>query len=413
MMPLLTKEYRIPHDNFKTFISKIDNLNRKAQKLHCTPIVANVIKTDNEKQEDGSIIVYRTVAILGEAPMLNNWVLSAIIQHLGTPSTGIINVIRTVPGMSVDVEYYHTASSNCYHCNVDRLRKETFVVSNIVTGAQNQVGRSCLRDFTGHSSPHTLAAWAEELSIFDEWCENPSGGYSSGSKLYPLKDYLEWVTKNVREYGWVSATHAREEGGVATAHRAWSDMIMNKSLRDINEFPTYDDIKLTEQIYTYIRKRCLAADFNPVNDYMSNIQSIARADIVDSKLIGLAASMYIVHANHMKREIAKANRVDLSRSHHLGSPGDKLTFDALVLSITPFDSSFGVSELISLVDEDGNVLVWMKSPGSKYITELTSGKRVVAYGTIKKHNEYKGIKQTVLTRCKILEVYDDRVSQIR
>lgn len=407
IMEYIQEQYRIPDENWAMFMSKLDKLNRIAAKLKCNPIVSNIVKQDNEKQDDGSIIIYRTVAILGDAPILNDWTFAAVIQHLKDDADGRINVIRTIPGMGIDITKYQTASSRCAYCMVDRYRKDTYIVQSLITGEQLQVGKTCLKNFTGHVSPYALAAWAEELAIFDEWSSKGQTMGMVGSRYYPLQEYLEWVVMTVRENGWMSSTHAREYGDISTAHAAWNaKFAINLPLRP-KSYPTMEDVARAKLVYEYIHQRCLAPDFIPINDYMANIRSIVKADVVDSKLIGLAASIIIVYTNHEKREIEKAHRIDTSKSRYIGLPGEKHTFDALVVGIVPMDSAYGVSELIKLVDDEGNVLTWMKSPGSKFIAELETGRRVVAYGTIKKHNEYKGIAQTVLTRCKILEVYDE------
>ena len=36
------------------------------------------------------------------------------------------------------------------------------------------------------------------------------------------------------------------------------------------------------------------------------------------------------------------------------------------------------------------------------MSDINTGDKVVLKGMIKEHNEYKGCKQTVLTRCKIV-----------
>lgn len=51
----------------------------------------------------------------------------------------------------------------------------------------------------------------------------------------------------------------------------------------------------------------------------------------------------------------------------------------------------------TFVDENGNKLVWMTGKG----IEFDEGQQVRITGTVKEHSEYKGEKQTSLSRCKI------------
>lgn len=59
-------------------------------------------------------------------------------------------------------------------------------------------------------------------------------------------------------------------------------------------------------------------------------------------------------------------------------------------------------------DDSGNVFVWKTSSFLDRETErglrpYEEGDRLILRGTVKEHSEYKGIKQTVLTRCKTKE----------
>ncbi len=49
-------------------------------------------------------------------------------------------------------------------------------------------------------------------------------------------------------------------------------------------------------------------------------------------------------------------------------------------------------------DENGNVYVWFAS--GNFVPDLGSHYHIK--GTVKKHDDYKGDKQTILTRCKNL-----------
>ena len=48
-------------------------------------------------------------------------------------------------------------------------------------------------------------------------------------------------------------------------------------------------------------------------------------------------------------------------------------------------------------DDSGNVAIWFTSAG-----DMEVGKTYRIKGTIKEHSEYKEIKQTILSRCKVI-----------
>lgn len=65
----------------------------------------------------------------------------------------------------------------------------------------------------------------------------------------------------------------------------------------------------------------------------------------------------------------------------------------------------------SMIDEEGNIFTWtasspmgissIDSNGHEYYKSINKGDTVILDGTVKDHKEYKGDKQTVLTRCKV------------
>lgn len=89
-----------------------------------------------------------------------------------------------------------------------------------------------------------------------------------------------------------------------------------------------------------------------------------------------------------------------STSEHVGEIGDKIEAEVTLSFYTCWESDFGynnVTYLYTFKDEKGNVYTWKTG---NYINK-EKGTKFSIKGTIKDHSEYKGIKQTVLTRCKI------------
>lgn len=70
--------------------------------------------------------------------------------------------------------------------------------------------------------------------------------------------------------------------------------------------------------------------------------------------------------------------------------------------MTSWETVYGFTHLYKFTTTDNNVLVWY---ASKCIDE--NAKKIS--GTIKDHKEYDGEKQTVLTRCKVVEVKKQEV----
>ena len=84
-----------------------------------------------------------------------------------------------------------------------------------------------------------------------------------------------------------------------------------------------------------------------------------------------------------------------SNSEYVGAIGDRIEEVLTVTRAITLDGYYGTSTMHIMEDVDGNVFVW--TTASKSFPE---GKVVNLRGTIKDHREYKGTKQTILTRCK-------------
>ena len=101
---------------------------------------------------------------------------------------------------------------------------------------------------------------------------------------------------------------------------------------------------------------------------------------------------------------AKYRELHPSKSDYVGNDGErlkglKLKLDFVVAmegeKYTYYDN--GIRYLHSMSDENGNKFTWTTS-GRLNVRE---GETVVIDGTVKGHKEYKGERQTVLTRCKM------------
>ena len=74
---------------------------------------------------------------------------------------------------------------------------------------------------------------------------------------------------------------------------------------------------------------------------------------------------------------------------------------AVVLkSIRGMETRFGWTQLVKFEDANGNILQWWTAVEIK----AEVGDQVLLTGTVKAHDEYKGVKSTSVTRCKIKAV---------
>jgi hypothetical protein len=223
--------FEIETGDFNSFKAEFAKLAKKAAKLGVEAPTYAVVEADKVYKatidhDTGGILrparVVQVVTVSGARPKIAGWTFVVVLQH---EEGG--NIVRRVPGTEdVTIPFdLRTAVPACNHCGYDRRRKDTYVVAHD-DGRVLQVGRTCLKDFTGHDSPEAIARWAELLGSFvvrvgDGDGEGGGGGYAR--EYTTLAGFLPAVVASIRRDGWLSRTNARDQGrdGCATADFAW------------------------------------------------------------------------------------------------------------------------------------------------------------------------------------------------
>ena len=104
--------------------------------------------------------------------------------------------------------------------------------------------------------------------------------------------------------------------------------------------------------------------------------------------------------DHMTRILRAYRPQDMVESQYVGELGDKLVGVPVVLeSKRKFDSAYGESNIF-LFNMNGNILVWI----TKLNVAAEIGSHMRLSGTIKEFKEFRGCKQTRVTRCKITDI---------
>lgn len=91
---------------------------------------------------------------------------------------------------------------------------------------------------------------------------------------------------------------------------------------------------------------------------------------------------------------------DASTSEYIGEVGKRMTVKVTLVKSFSFENYYSYypteSYIHNFIDEAGNVFIW------KTVKAVPSdSRRIILTGTVKEHSDYKGVKQTILTRCKI------------
>lgn len=97
----------------------------------------------------------------------------------------------------------------------------------------------------------------------------------------------------------------------------------------------------------------------------------------------------------------KAKQTENGVSEWIGETGDKIQIKAKHTACHTYETHYTYSGetnyIYTFEDEGGNVMIWKTQSWQ----DIETGQTYMLKGTVKAHDEYKGTKQTVLTRCKV------------
>jgi hypothetical protein len=104
-------------------------------------------------------------------------------------------------------------------------------------------------------------------------------------------------------------------------------------------------------------------------------------------------------------------KISENKNEYWGDVGDKFEKELLLADTFGFDSAYGYCHVLTFRDTENHVFKWLtsnptyhawcKTNGKEGDCNYEVGKTYTIKGSIKKHEEYKGLKQTVITRCKV------------
>jgi hypothetical protein len=138
------------------------------------------------------------------------------------------------------------------------------------------------------------------------------------------------------------------------------------------------------------------AEFETEDSFYRNIKSALAAKY--SKVNGFVAYAPIAYQKALDTIRAKqARAAENAISQWQGTVGEKITASLELVRSYGYETDYGYQHIHLFKDSSGNIYKW--STG-KCIGEKQSA-QVTVSGTVKAHGEYEGVKQTVLTRCKV------------
>lgn len=324
MSPISLAYYSIPEPNMFDLQERVAKMSRRAKRFGRGEIKLNV--TGMELHSSGKYNVL-TVELQGVEPVVSGWTFVASINH--DHEAG--NIMRYTPPFTadqVDVKY-RTNGPICEHCNLNRLRKDTYIVRNKETKEERQVGRTCLTEFFNGLSLNHVAEYAEMLGnigvMMEEATFPPEEGKIAMRKpmYYNLIRILKLSAAIIRVRGtFVSGTRAYETGTISTANLV-KHVLFTGSVSEMQEYAeTEDDIAIATAAMEW------GANLDDSNEYQWNVRVLCTSEMVTMQQIGLAVSIVGVYLRNRVSE-------NTLPSDFIGTIDQRHTFEAKLNQVIP------------------------------------------------------------------------------
>lgn len=380
--------YIIPTSSIEKLTKRIKHIQNKGADITFN-IEKEVIK--EHKLSSGAMIAIKCTEVEVEGQYkINDWSFVGTIEH--SSSGNIVRSINTSLEGKIP-EKYRTVGQECEHCHQIRDRKDTYLIYNEKTQEFKQVGRTCLKGYTGGLDAERCARFADIFSYLFE-LENPDeygdiNGFLGGAVELSTESIKKTVIGYVKSYGYIPKESAHELAQHLFNAKKDDRVIKDATDAEVVEMNTWVDT------------------VNTSSDYMWNAKTAWKKSTAEYRDIALLASFVTVYLKTKGEEIKRVQTNSKKSTEYVGNVGDRITvkdIKSIRILYTKDGSRYAYNapdvDVIEIIDEQGHIFIWSTANYLLDDFEKSRLKEIVA--TVKEHKEYKGLKQTVITRGKVI-----------
>lgn len=428
---MITKTYMIPEENVENLEKKFNAAARKIRKInheleptmtksnHTIVLMRKIEFRPCDCRSETTVkeVPYEArrveLKIPDEAVFAeNNWAFGGSVEPSGVEGKNFVNVNLSGKdlGFIVHKKYFSSNPCSCDYCKTNRKRNKTYLVVNQETGEWKQLGKECLKLFVTGIDVDAIATFESFIKEVED-AANPGDEffYSRRFKFVNVADALALACAVYRERGYLATRDAVGDSNdlcnknivqrkLAQQYGYDSDFLnVSNSVRgEIDEITVKTDTAIAKEdveVAIEMVKRF------PDEPYYNNLKVIVENEYIPLNKLGLLVSIPKAIDRYEEEKRRQEEKEKLaSESNYLSSVGEKISVHFVSgREAARCDTQFGILHIYEFKDANGNTVVW-KSSSSKDIPE--SG---IVTGTVKAHEEYNGIKQTVILRAKITE----------
>ena len=434
---MITKTYMIPEENVENLEKKFNAAARKIRKInpeleptmtksnHTVVLVRKIELRPCDCRSETTIkeVPYEARRMELKIPdevvfAENNWAFGGSVEPSGVDGKNFVNVNLSGKdlGFIVPSKYFTANSCTCDYCKTNRKRNKTYLVVNQETGEWKQLGKECLKLFVTGIDVDAIATFESFIKEAED-ISNPGDEffYNRRARFVEVQRALELAHAATKIFGFVAT---RDNAGNYNIFST-KNIVQAKILKEMgcpSDLLNIDSsdrekinlaaLKLTAYLTTAeedisnnivaLRKTVMELPDEP---YYNNLKTVLVNEYVPLDKLGLLVSAPKAISRYYEFKKMQEEKEKLAKSsNYLGSVGEKISVNFVSgREVACCETQFGLLHIYEFKDASGNTVVW-KSSSSKDIPE--SG---TVTGTVKAHEEYDGIKQTVILRARITE----------
>lgn len=385
-----TKEAQ--HMKYTIFANRLDDLQRvfnryakKAQRAGLTPALEildqyakkiDIYENDHANHcqaKTGSILIDVVDINLNFPPYkIGEYTAAAVIDHT-TAEGGAGNMIYKLSEEIEIPQTYRTAAAYCEHCRTAQKRNKTILLRN-ASGELKQVGTNCIKEYTGIEEIELLGTMQAVNSILID-ADSTTGIYSGApSEQVSAAEYLGKCIHLINTKGYYKEIKA-------------------DALKPTAPAPTEAEKEAAQNVIEYFKSN------NFDDDFLYNIKVQLMHEYTKPRN-GFIAYAYEAYRRELEKAERQRQRAEAAAaSSYYGKAGDKIKgLQVKGRIIAGYETIYGYTYIYQFTDTENHVFIWKTSKSIE--TDDGGNYSGTISGTIKDHTEYKGTKQTVLTRVK-------------
>jgi ribosomal protein L31 len=342
----------------------------------------------------------------------------AVNKHPGFEVVGTINiqkdqsgeVVKTIYALDDEVNLAEVDVKLCHHCGTRRERRALTVFNEVSTGELKAIGSTCVHEYLGidiwpvlhtffnfykeddfYGSRGMATAWGYPMANLANACRVAYVGNSNYVKVGDSRygEYNEDNTKSRVDNIHTAMFYGNDNN---KAEREYFEEVLKTAPKVGNLLMDfYGDLDPTKSNFN--------SNIVETLFYVSEDGERKLRDFVVGKSRGVFVWAVFNALNKTKEAEVKKSAGPAKPSNHVGTIGERIEVSGTVTFTKECDGYYGSSMMVKIQDKDGNNFVSFGTGNGMW--SLKTGDEVKAKGTVSKHDEFKGVKQTSLKRLSV------------